>query len=717
MVAAERMARSQAESRLKSAEENLAVAESAVRDMQQHLQSLPTSAPITSPPPTANSTATRQILASHVPYTEYLTFLAHLRALRPLRESSKAMFPPPAIATLLAQPLLARTIIEDHDPTLRLDAAPDLSYFSRRTVGQAIIAGELIIEPVSASTVIGNSALPAHDIGCSLCGRLVFPLAPTAPQSPAFSQFGPPPNHPPHRSSSRFSLKPFFNATASPNAPGTSPTQSPLASPSPGGMLNISHLSSVYIFRVARPTTTTTGAHEKEAKFYPLCKSGWCLERLRATCALWHFLRTGVMHVVWHGDDGYVLNSEKVAETPSQDIRLSGGNNTEIGGVGETGATISERPTAPERKRSAGWGLGFKLGGDKPGGGGGGGGWFARSGSATPPVSPGLASPALPKYEVDGKEVKSSLDGGGSAVGKETLDEPIELLDEPVKGDQDETGRIEEGVATIQEHEPSPSGPKQPENETEEKKDGKGDDERLATGLYRANSSHSVTTSAAGTEEGSFSTPKGQHQDLTDDAAESKDEDDVSEEHAIESQSDEIHDDEEEEGGKKEAEETQDKSETPLTTTDVPSVVDLTSPISARPGVSPVQRGDGKPPPIPRRAAGRDRGAKRGKSDGEYQNVDNNDKTVDESSEVLVEDKAPGSVIASDETPRAKRAAPPPLPARHPRTPTTHVQELGAQVVNGEKRWIREDGWEERTWKMMITMKEEMWRARVGVGE
>ena len=45
MVANERMGRLEAEERLKSTEENLAAAESAVRDMQLHLQSLSTAPP------------------------------------------------------------------------------------------------------------------------------------------------------------------------------------------------------------------------------------------------------------------------------------------------------------------------------------------------------------------------------------------------------------------------------------------------------------------------------------------------------------------------------------------------------------------------------------------------------------------------------------------------------------------------------------------------
>lgn len=207
MVASERHGRIEAEERLKSTEDNLAAAEAAMRDMQLHLQSMPTS---TVPPQAVTSLAPkRRYLASHLPYTEFTSFLTHLRSLRPLKESSKSIFPPPLVSALVTQPLLARTVIEDHDPALRLDVAPDLSWLSRRGISAAIISGDLIIEPVSANTVLSQTTTPTHELGCALCGKPVFPHS-AVPQSPAVSQFGPPPLHPTQRNSnSRFSLKPL----------------------------------------------------------------------------------------------------------------------------------------------------------------------------------------------------------------------------------------------------------------------------------------------------------------------------------------------------------------------------------------------------------------------------------------------------------------------------------------------------------------------------
>ena len=57
-------------------------------------------------PENARSTRPR-LLASHVPYHEFLVFVSHLRAIRP------ASAQPPAMSTLLPLPLLARLVAED----------------------------------------------------------------------------------------------------------------------------------------------------------------------------------------------------------------------------------------------------------------------------------------------------------------------------------------------------------------------------------------------------------------------------------------------------------------------------------------------------------------------------------------------------------------------------------------------------------------------------
>lgn len=65
------------------------------------------------------------------------------------------------LSQYLSSPFIKRIMEEDSDPSLHLDNAPGLSFFSRRQIQNAIIDGDLAIEPAFTS-------LPSDK--CSLCG-------------------------------------------------------------------------------------------------------------------------------------------------------------------------------------------------------------------------------------------------------------------------------------------------------------------------------------------------------------------------------------------------------------------------------------------------------------------------------------------------------------------------------------------------------------------
>lgn len=608
MVAQERHGRIEAEERLKATEDNLAAAEAAMRDMQLHLQSMP--AGPSSTPPGAPPQVQRRYLSSHLPYTEYSTFLAHLRSLRPLKETSKQIFPPPLISALLTQAFLARTVLEDHDPTIRLDIAPDLSWLSRRGISSAIISGDLVIEPVSANTVLSQTTTASHDLGCALCGKPVFPLS--IPQSPAMSHFGPPPMHPSQRnaSSSRFSLKPFFNASPSAQSPTQAQAQSPAASPGP-----IPTLPSVYIFRVARSTSaTTTAEKEKDAKSYPLCRTGWCLERLRATCELWHFLRTGIVHVVWHGDDGFVLPAESAPHTSASAVSAPIEATSS-----EATASSSATDLPPELpRRKSGWGLGFRMS-DKPASGSG---WTKafRGSVNSPPVSPKLPPPGEEKVEKP-MSVPGEKEGA--------LGAPLEL-------DSEKAGETDPP------------------------------------------SSEAKTSMSPDSAEETFSTPKQVETALPVPEAEPKSE--------------------------PTAEET--KMDGPTEGKDVM----LNSPaINADSrSASPA------PPPIPRRAAARNRTSIVVEGPSNQASPSASGTATPIISELPEQHPEPDQ---TSETAPVEVTAPP-LPARHPKTPTMPLH-VKTGPIEGEQAYLSEDddSWEARTWRQVLKLKEEMWRKRLGISE
>ena len=648
------MGRILAEERLKNAEDNLMAAEAAVRDMQLHLQSLPASA-VPNLESQGSALRPQRYLSSHIPYTEFTTFLQSLRSLRPLKDKTKELLPPPLITTLLGQPFVARAIIEDHDPTLRLDVAPTLSWLTRKGVSQAIIAGDLVIEPVSASTIIANSSSAIDAIACSLCGKPVF--APTVPQSPASSQFGQPPSHPTQRttSSSRFSLKPFFNSS-SPSQTVASPTQSPLASPGLGQTRFT--MSSVYVFRVA-----ANQPGDKEPRSYPLCKSGCCLERLRATCQLWYFIRTGIIHVIWHGEDSRSLAPETSDPTPLDRVRSE---------------SVELEATPLPVTRKSGWGLGFKLA-DKNGSGS----WTKAFNRSTP------GSPTVEKRSDQVETAEEAVPLDEKSGGEEGLGAPLEL--------DKENDQAQNVVPMIHEPQPSPmvatSTRVEPATTVEE-------DDTLQTLRSRRSGS---TPSLNGTDDGaSCSTPKGINPDLP--------------------------------------EEPDAENGLPVST-DVPrsEVVELASPkaetSSGSRAIAPTLSKDRlPPPPIPRRAAARDRlgqsdgsGSSRssfegrspistaeGESSTESRHSEELEKTssVETVSESSSAEDMTESQLDSQASGPPKLPIRPPLPPRNPRTPTAQIAE---PTSDGHKTYLIGDGWDVKTWKHVIRLKEEMWRARVGV--
>ena len=63
-----------------------------------------------------------------------------------------------------------RALTEDIEPTMRLDAAPGLSWLARRTVLSSMVDGSLVVEPIPASPTYIAIAKPQLQ-PCSLCGE------------------------------------------------------------------------------------------------------------------------------------------------------------------------------------------------------------------------------------------------------------------------------------------------------------------------------------------------------------------------------------------------------------------------------------------------------------------------------------------------------------------------------------------------------------------
>ncbi|ESK90242.1 hypothetical protein Moror_7696 [Moniliophthora roreri MCA 2997] len=395
MVAEARYARSLSEQKVASAEQALKGAEEAVAMMQQQMQELQAEKDASEErmqemqalmgkgkwverQGTGELARSTRLLSTHAPYQEFLLFIAHLRSVHPSSPQ------PPAMTTLLPLPFLTRLMTEDSEPTLRLDLAPSLNWLSRRSVLAAIHGGQLTIEPISSSALLQETHLPASNIPglgssatnicCALCGVPVFP---------SLNPVGNPQSRPPmsmalSNSNTSWSTSLFKRQS---NGPGNS---SPPPSPPPR-LISRPHAGSradelppqVHIFRItALPTTNTltsvsipslpmtnsssvpsssalpqppqhpTAHHtsslsqsSSSATIYPLCTSDWCLSRLRATCSMWAFVRSGIVERVWEEE---VQNVAPPSTTSSP------------------AAPNAKPPTTPKRRGL--WGMATALG-------------------------------------------------------------------------------------------------------------------------------------------------------------------------------------------------------------------------------------------------------------------------------------------------------------------------------------------------------------------
>lgn len=720
MVAAEKYARAQAETRSRQAEENLAAAEAAMRDMQAHLQSLPTML-LPAADVSASQTQQRRYLAATITHIEFTSFIAYIRMLKPQYLYTGQVYPPaPVISNLLSQPFIARATLEDIDPTLRLDTAPDLGWLNRRSVQNAIVTGELAIEPVSLNTLLSTSAFASaypQDIGCAMCGKQVVVRPPGSHLGgQGEKEHLPPPSHPAAvpakaQAGSRFSFKPFFT---SPSAP-PSTAVSPAASPSPLPMAPA--LPPVYVFRIMTASSTANDK-EKESlgRLYPLCASGWCLARLRAVCEWWRFVRTGMIDVIWKGEDGWTRperpmplsmgGRKRSSIAPSEDKSAP---TTPKAVTSETmpppddaePSKEGEKPELPPRKKS-GWGLGFgSLGGGKG---------LGLSKGDTPPQSPSTESQSRLGDNVIVEEEAKGADAPVDTV--PSVDEPKvennDVTDEQVLSE--EKASVEEGAEA---------------DVVTETKAVEAASDTLAVPKT------SEPTGDSDAEEGGndFSTPKSTTSALMGDAA-------LSDKAEQDGQQDKAEQDKVEQDDKQDkVDEKVDEENKVEGQTEEPQAVDISSPrasvditsAAGRPSMDastapptparsaarravPPPPGAAAAPPLPERRAR--------PASTVTLNVDNGSTikspilpvTPDMASQSAGNPVTPEPPTSASQV-TTPHPAPPKLPNRASMVPgTTAPSKTG-------KRYVEGDSWEAKTWREVVRLKEDMWKARVGLVE
>ncbi|KAK1229421.1 hypothetical protein PQX77_007518 [Marasmius sp. AFHP31] len=390
MVAEARYARAMSEEKVMTAEQALRGAEEAVAMMQQQMQVLQADREESEKRMRdmqvtmgkgkwaergllVNST---RLLSPHAPYQEFLLFVAHLRSVHPASPQQ-----PPAMATLLPLPFIARLMTEDSDPTLRLDIAPSLNWLSRRSVLAAIHGGQLTIEPIPTTALLQESSnisgLGNTSIVCALCGVSIFPSLQAPSQSRLPSIPLPLPLSLPNSNTSWF--KRPLNGSANPSpppSPGLKGQQHTARGGTGVDTDNLNLPSQVHIFRISAPVTSSlpsvrpvtssaagssqppqhpithpthqsSPSQSSSSTIYPLCHSGWCLARLRATCSMWAFVRSGVVEKVWE---------EEVPNVPVP------GSPTNTSGEEKERERDRDRVQATPPRRRGLWGMATALG-------------------------------------------------------------------------------------------------------------------------------------------------------------------------------------------------------------------------------------------------------------------------------------------------------------------------------------------------------------------
>lgn len=179
-----------------------------------------------------------------------------------------------------------------------------------------------LLEELSPPSIPGTST-HTH-VACALCGATIL--------EPPSSKL---PNASPNRNGSWSSASALF--------------KNPLTSISNNSSTNLTNSlhnappseppTQVYIFRLATsssglPVSIQQSNTQARPTIYPLCTTGWCLHRLRTTCSLWAFVRTGIVERIWE-ETSYI--------PPVSETRVNGS---------EPASPNSEKPPPPPPRRS-----------------------------------------------------------------------------------------------------------------------------------------------------------------------------------------------------------------------------------------------------------------------------------------------------------------------------------------------------------------------------
>lgn len=125
------------------------------------------------------------------------------------------------------------------------------------------------------------SSILGHDLTCALCGKHIFPR-PANDVSRGRRAL--------HQASTSWASTSRFLKVQAGLIASSAPSSPVLPEILPSGVP-----AQTYVFRVSLPPAP----NQKASTTYPLCYTGFCLNRLRSTCELWHLVRD-IISQIWN---------------------------------------------------------------------------------------------------------------------------------------------------------------------------------------------------------------------------------------------------------------------------------------------------------------------------------------------------------------------------------------------------------------------------------
>ncbi|KAG2154193.1 uncharacterized protein EDB93DRAFT_187376 [Suillus bovinus] len=317
-----------------------------------------------------------RLVTVHVPYAEFIAFISHLRGLRVSQATSpviSTLLGLPFLARLLTEDS-EPTVRLDLAPSLNWLSRR--SVLAAIHTGMLIVEPVPFSSLVQELYPHSQANTPVS-ISCALCGTaIVRAQSHEAPPSHPLASLARSRNNVRLTNGNLWFKNPLFNSSSSHvghDADIEQPEQVYVfrlapATPAPAIAPSIPlHTSSPSTpsFPVSRPSAYPTGATRTNStqthQPYPLCTSNYCLMRLRSTCSLWAFVRSCVVERIWEEEPVIPDKKPMISDANRTDNTQESNKKNAAPAASAFASPAGEKPPVPPRRRRL-WEMASALG-------------------------------------------------------------------------------------------------------------------------------------------------------------------------------------------------------------------------------------------------------------------------------------------------------------------------------------------------------------------